>query len=146
MDSNCSLTAFIADNPVARLEQVEALIKNRVTVKRLHDQMSLSMLPDDVSAALPLYPALKNQGRKVQYFLWSRLQENDTATGEQWMREVGPGAVVIDTGYSGSIPNANRRVDPTASAFLLSSASEYLQLLLSHDHLSIVNNLEYFPS
>lgn len=95
--------------------------------------------------ALPLYPALRNQGRKVQYFLWSRLQENDKATGEQWLREVGPGAVVIDTGYAGSIPDAVRRIDPTASAYLLSSKSQYPQLLERNDHSAIVNNLEYFP-
>jgi hypothetical protein len=81
----------------------------------------------------------------VQYFLWSRLQENDKATGEQWLREVGPGAVVIDTGYAGSIPDAVRRIDPTASAYLLSSKSQYPQLLERNDHSAIVNNLEYFP-
>ena len=57
----------------------------------------------------------------------------------------GPGAVVIDTGYSGSIPDAIRKVDPTATAYLLSSASSYPQLLKRHDHSAIVDNLEYFP-
>ena len=111
-------------------------------VKEIPEEKTIVVLGRD---ALPLYPALRNHGRKVQYFLWSRLQEHDEATGEQWLREVGPGAVVIDTGYAGSIPDAIRKIDPTASAYLLSSASQYPQLLQRHDHSAIVNNLEYFP-
>ena len=61
------------------------------------------------------------------------------------VEEVWPGAVVIDTGYAGSIPDAIRKIDPTASAYLLSSASHYPQLLRRNDHQAIVNNLEYFP-
>ena len=263
------LRAFIADNPVERLALVEDLIRSKATVQRFHDQMSLSMLPDDVSRtildggevpvpeiigpmrnwqsgryfrellieqvragepvsrteieklavlarelasqrnvagqgdasvleqsgdggkrgsrdgasfqvtnpraieaakiinealeeilkeipqdktivvlgrdALPLYPALKNRGRNAQYFLWSRLQINDQTTEKQWRQEVGPEAVVIDTGYGGSILDAVNSIDPTVSAYLLSSSGVYPQLLKRHDHSSVVDNLEYFP-
>ena len=204
------LRAFVADQPAARLGLVEELIRQKVTAQRFRDQMSLSMLPDDIASklleissvpvsqilgpmrnwqsgayfrdllieqvasgqalsasklaglsarakelaltkagdgqsdlnragesdshapssktsfpitnpraieaaniineaieeilkeipenktivvlgrdALPLFPALKNRGRDAQYFLWSRLQGSDSATREQWLREVG---------------------------------------------------------
>ena len=192
------LSAFIADNPTSRLGIVEELIHNRATVQRIHDQMNLAMLPDDVASrlldsntaavpqiigpmrnwhsgayfrelliekvragetvsrfdiealslkaqemardtngaadqaqeaafpitnpraieaaniieeaieqilkeipegktivvlgrdALPLYPALRSNGSNAQYFLWSRLQEHDEATGKQWLKKSGP--------------------------------------------------------
>lgn len=95
--------------------------------------------------ALPLYPALRHSGRNAQYFLWSRLQGGDEATAKQWLQEVAPGAVAIDTGYAGSILDAINKIDPTTDAYLLSSSSKYPQLLKSDDHSAVVDNLEYFP-
>ena len=135
-------TSFPIINP--RAVEAAGIINEAIEeiVRTIPEDKTVVVLGRD---ALPLYPALRNQGRRTQYFLWSRLQENDNATGAQWLREVAPGAVVIDTGYAGSIPDAILRVDPTASAYLLSSSSKYPQLLKRHDHSSIVDNLEYFP-
>ncbi len=77
----------------------------------------------------PLLPLLRAQGHKVQYYLWSRLQIGDAKTESQWLKEVPPNAAVIDTGFRGSVLDAIRTVDPSASGYLLSSAGRYPQLL-----------------
>jgi hypothetical protein len=77
----------------------------------------------------PLAPVLKAQGRDVQYFMWSRLQLNDQATRAQWLKEVPPHAVVIDTGFNGSILNAIKTIDPSAQGLVIQSNGQYPQLL-----------------
>jgi len=62
--------------------------------------------------AWPVLPLLKARGRDVQYFMWSRLQNGDTATAKQWLKEVPPHAAVIDTGFSGTILKVIKEVDP----------------------------------
>ena len=91
-----------------------------------------------------LLPLLREQGRPVQYFLWSRLQGADAPTRNQWLKEVPPNSAVIDTGYSGSIINWIRNIDPSADGYLLSSAGKYPQLL-SGRQASNVQQIEYFP-
>ncbi len=66
-----------------------------------------------------LLPLLKEQGRPVQYFLWSRLQNSDAKTKAQWLKEVPPNAAVVDTGYSGSIIDWIRKIDAGAKGYLL---------------------------
>ena len=135
-------TSFRVTNP--RAIEAAKIISEAVDeiLKQIPEEKMIVVLGRD---ALPLYPALRNSGRNAQYFLWSRLQLNDERTKQQWRQEVGPESVVIDTGYAGSILDAIRGVDPTASAYLLSSLSEYPQLLKRHDHSAVVDNLEYFP-
>jgi hypothetical protein len=91
-----------------------------------------------------LLPLLRDKGRPVQYFLWSRLQGADLPTREQWLKEVPPNAAVIDTGYSGSIINWIRSIDPSASGYLLSSSGRYPQLLPGYGS-GKVQKIEYFP-
>ena len=42
----------------------------------------------------PLLPVLKAQGRSVQYFIWSRLQDSAN-TAPHWLKEVPPHAAVV---------------------------------------------------
>ena len=91
-----------------------------------------------------LLPMLREQGRPVQYFLWSRLQGADVNTMNQWLKEVPPNSAVIDTGYSGSIINWIRNIDPSADGYLLSSSGKYPQLL-SGLTAGRVKEIEYFP-
>ena len=87
----------------------------------------LVLLGRDMGFVLPF---LRSR-RPVQYFLWSSQQTRDEGTARQWRMEVPPNAVAIDTGYSGTIIDAIRRGDPTASGYLLSrsQSSKYSQLL-----------------
>ncbi len=72
--------------------------------------------------AWPLLPILRSTGREVHYFLWSRLQYHDKATKKQWLKEIPPGAAVIDTGFGGSIIDEIRKIDPGVTGYLISSA------------------------
>ena len=94
--------------------------------------------------AWPLLPVLRARGVDAQYFLWSRLNENDPNTLKQWLKEVPPGAVVIDSGFRGSVLDNIRKGDPTASGYLISafSSSKYDYLLKEPDHLDQVARLE----
>ncbi|HEY9868396.1 MAG TPA: RHS repeat domain-containing protein [Candidatus Obscuribacterales bacterium] len=94
--------------------------------------------------AWPLVPLLRSQGRQVQYFLWSRLQIGERTTTEQWLKEVPPGAVVIDTGYAGSILDDICRVDPTVEGHLVVSTGKYPQLW-NVDHKQVVATIERIP-
>ncbi len=97
--------------------------------------------------AWPLLPMLRLAGRDVQYFLWSRLQNHDAATKAQWLKEIPPGAAVIDTGYSGSIIDNIRSIDPTATGYLMSSNRPdlYPALLSTSDHHTQVGKIENLP-
>jgi hypothetical protein len=91
----------------------------------------------------PLLPALRDGTRDIQYFLWARLQIGDPATEARWLKEVPPNAAVIDTGFRGSVIDAIRRIDPTASGYLLSSVGRYPQLLRTPG--STIGRLEAYP-
>jgi hypothetical protein len=94
----------------------------------------------------PLVPLLRAQGREVQYFMWSRLQKNDEPTKQQWLKEVPPDAVVIDTGFHGSIINQIKEIDPNVTGFLMASHNKkvYPQLLGS-DFDDAVGQIEKLP-
>jgi hypothetical protein len=91
----------------------------------------------------PLLPLLRNRGRDARYFLWTRLQTEDLSTANQWLKEVPPGAAVVDTGFAGSVLDAISKYDNTASGYLLSSSGSYPQLLI--DHPEAVSNIESLP-
>ncbi|MBI4532428.1 MAG: hypothetical protein HY711_00660 [Candidatus Melainabacteria bacterium] len=93
----------------------------------------------------PLVPILRFHGRRVQYFHWSRLQLSDVPTQQQWLKEVPPDSVVIDTGYFGSILDAIRKVDRSIDGFLISSSGKYPQLYGGVSHADIVAQIERFP-
>lgn len=132
-------------------------------------------IPEDAPLILlgrdtwPLIPILRFGGRRCQYFLWSRLQGQatwdcepnychlgkieppsrlDKATKEQWLREVPPGAWVVDTGYQGSIPLAIATIDKEFKwqrTRLISSWGIIPQLHLERElsHEEIVNEIEH---
>ena len=96
--------------------------------------------------AWPLVPLLRAKGRDVQYFLWSRLQNNDQATQIQWLKETRPNSVVIDTGYAGSIIDAIRKIDPGVTGYLMSSeVHRYPGLLQASDARARVGEIEALP-
>ena len=97
--------------------------------------------------AWPLLPLLRQAGRDTHYFMWSRLQHGDEATKTQWLKEVPPNAAVVDTGYSGSVIDQIRLIDPSASGYLLSSRRDdlYPTLLNFSDHSNRVASMEGFP-
>jgi hypothetical protein len=74
-------------------------------------------------------PLLHALNRKVQYFPFSRLQLGDRLTKEQILREIPPGAVIIDSGLEGTIIDSMRGVDPSFSGSLMASTRHYPQLL-----------------
>ena len=77
----------------------------------------------------PLVPLLKARGRDVQYFMWTRLQNDDQATMNQWLKEVPPNSAVVDTGFMGTIFDAIGKIDPSATGYLMNSLTHYKQLL-----------------
>ena len=77
----------------------------------------------------PLVPLLKARGREVQYFMWTRLQNDDQATMNQWLKEVPPNSAVVDTGFMGTIFDAIGKIDPSATGYLMNSLTHYQQLL-----------------
>ncbi len=90
----------------------------------------------------PLLPVLRSRGRDARYFLWSRLQADDKATGKQWLKEVPPGAAVVDTGFAGTVLNAIARVDDSAQGYLLASSGAYPQLLTDFpNHVAAIEGL-----
>ncbi|MBS2006969.1 MAG: hypothetical protein JST01_08010 [Cyanobacteria bacterium SZAS TMP-1] len=96
--------------------------------------------------AWPLLPVLRARGRDAQYFMWSRLQNGDQPTKDQWLKEVPPGAVVVDSGFGGSIIDNIRHIDPSASGYLMSSSNpEYPTLISSDNHRSMVDQIEKLP-
>ena len=95
--------------------------------------------------AWPVLPLLKARGRDVQYFMWSRLQNGDTATAKQWLKEVPPHAAVIDTGFSGTILKVIKEVDPTSSGYLLSGSFTDFPQILGWRAYSKVKSIERIP-
>ena len=114
------------------------------TAKRLDET-----IPADQTIVLlgrdaePLLPILRQRRDNVQYFMWSRLQEKDAGTAAQWLKEVPPNAVVVDTGHVGTILNTIRKIDTYASGYLIHSAGKYPALL--GDSYKRVNDLERLP-
>lgn len=93
----------------------------------------------------PLVPILREHYEvPAHYFLFSRLQIGDKGTEEQWLREVPKGALVVDTGYVGSVLWAIQKIDPTASGVLLCSEGYYPQLRLEDNENSCAL-LEHIP-
>jgi len=97
--------------------------------------------------AWPLLPILRLSGRDVHYFLWSRLQANDAATKQQWLKEIPPNAAVVDTGYTGSIINTIKEIDPGVSGYLMHSnrPKVYPTLLTVADSESRIDDIETLP-
>ncbi|MBX9950291.1 MAG: hypothetical protein K2Y39_14070 [Candidatus Obscuribacterales bacterium] len=96
--------------------------------------------------AWPLVPILRERGRNAMYFLFSRLQLDDENTNKQWLREIPPGAAVIDSGYTGTIIKAIEKFDPSVSGYLMSAThSPYPRLLKSNLHSQKVSELEILP-
>ena len=74
--------------------------------------------------AWPVVAYLRSTGRRCQYFLCSRLQIRDESTSARWLAEVPPGALVLDTGYRGTIPEWLVRIDPTIVGAALMCADD----------------------
>lgn len=98
--------------------------------------------------ALPLVPVLYYQhGIPATYFFVARAEavKRPGALYWRWKREVPPGAIVIDTGFGGSIFNALRHMDPHfAYGGLMASAGLYPQLATG-DRVRAVDVLEDWP-
>ncbi|MBN8661138.1 MAG: hypothetical protein J0M35_12295 [Candidatus Obscuribacter phosphatis] len=97
--------------------------------------------------AWPLLPILKERGRNAMYFLFSRLQYDDESTKRQWLKEIPPGAAVVDTGFSGSIIKAIKKFDPTIGGYLMSTDGSTFPRLLAdpREHRRRVQDLEDLP-
>lgn len=97
--------------------------------------------------AWPLLPILKERGRNAMYFLFSRLQYDDEPTKRQWLKEIPPGAAVVDTGFSGSIIKAIKKFDPTVGGYLMSTDGSTFPRLLAdeREHRRKVQDLEDLP-
>ena len=93
----------------------------------------------------PLVPLLQDLGLPCSYFIFSRLQIGDEGTAAQWLKEIAPDALVVDTGYQGSIFEAIKVFDPTISGLLLSSSGEYPQVDLPYNHSEVVKEVEKLP-
>ncbi len=95
-------------------------------------------MPEDKPVVLlgrdtwPLMPLLRARGVQAQYFLWSRLNGEDPQTYKQWLKEVPPNSVVIDSGFSGSVIDKIRNKDNIATGLLMSSSDpqKYEQILV----------------
>jgi hypothetical protein len=127
---------------MANVEKICALLNESVNelVNRVPEDRTLVVLGRD---AWPLVPLLRARGRRTQYFLMSRLQTRDVMTANQYLREVPPHSVLVDTGYAGSIIDAVRQFDPTAAGVLMSSTGRYPALLKERERTAIVGELEY---
>lgn len=97
--------------------------------------------------AWPLVPILRERYglKKVHYFLFSRLQIGDKGTEVQWLKEIPKGALVVDTGYKGSIFDAIKVFDPSIKGVLISSSGKYPQLELNIPHKEVVQGIEKMP-
>lgn len=97
--------------------------------------------------AWPLVPLLRERYelKNIYYFLFSRLQIGDEGTKNQWIREIPKGALVVDTGYKGSIFNAIKTFDPSIKGVLISSSGDYPQLDLDIAHKEVVKGIEKMP-
>ena len=137
-----------ADSGASRLSVNEKAIAEAKTLEDAAREIR-SLIPADRPIVLlgrdswPLLPALRDGVRDIQYFLWTRLQIGDPATEARWLKEVPPYAAVIDTGFKGSVIDAIRKIDPSASGYLLSSVGRYPQLLRTPGF--TVGRLEAYP-
>ena len=93
----------------------------------------------------PLFPLIKRTGLPVQYFLWSRLQICDFDTEGQWLTEVPRGALVVDSGYVGSIFREIEKIDPSCQFVLVCSSSSYPELDLGGQNHQFCTALETLP-
>lgn len=96
--------------------------------------------------AWPLVPILRDRGIPVVYQMISRLSREDRATMEGYLAECLPGAIVVDTGYMGSLIDAIRVEDPSAQGLLMSSSGAYPEVNgLPIDNREIVERIEHSP-
>jgi len=73
----------------------------------------------------PVVAALRAVGLRVQYFHWARVTD-DWSAAQAWQAEIACGAVVVDSGFAGSIlDRIQRRACPSIRGLLLSTAGEY---------------------
>jgi len=110
--------------------------------KKIGKEQPIVLLGRD---AWPLVPILRERGHNAMYFLYSRLQHSDEKTRQQWLKEIPPGAAVVDTGYSGSIINAIKEFDPSITGYLLSTSGKRYTRLLDDDHSLKVSMIEGLP-
>ena len=95
----------------------------------------------------PLLPLLRELGVSCSYFIFSRLQVGDEGTEKQWLREVPPHSLVVDTGYRGSILDAIQVFDPSIKGVLLYSSGKYpaVGAMLNFKHSMVVAAIEKMP-
>lgn len=93
----------------------------------------------------PLVPLLQELDLPATYFIFSRLQIGDEGTKNQWLKEVSPEALVVDTGYAGSIFDAIMAFDPSINGLLLCSEGDYPEVSFSYNHAEVVKEIEKLP-
>ena len=136
-------SATTAEGQLELLTQILHSVADKISTT-VPKESSIVLLGRD---SWPLLPVLQDRGLKAQYFLWSRLQQDDAATRAQWLKEVPPDSRVIDTGYRGSIINWARETDDSVRGYLFSSSDKkrYEQLVPNKLASSSVSMLEGFP-
>ena len=129
---------YSLENPVqlAKLKTASDIMLDKFAPDR-----PLVMLARDMDAFTPL---LRASGRQTINFPFSRLQIRDPGTQAQWLAEVPPNAVVVDSKLFGSIFDDIARFDPTIEPYLLQSKSKYPELAASGGY-DLANAVEYFP-
>lgn len=70
-----------------------------------------------------LAPVWKLRGHPAQVFHWARITEWNNVIG-RWKKEVPPNALVVDTGFSGTIPAMIYVLDPWFGGAVLITAKE----------------------
>jgi hypothetical protein len=124
---------------------MECIVRTSNYVARHHQKRAVVVLGRD---AWPCVPYLREvMGLPAQYFLLSRVHRDhsgETAEG-RWLREVPPGALVVDTGYAGSIIDFIRTFDPSVEGALMSSLGHYPQILEGINHYDLVEEVEHLP-
>jgi hypothetical protein len=144
MQPNQNVVQPLAETPLEAESSAEAFVHTADSIiKELPADQPIVLLGRD---AWPLLPVLRARGRDAQYFMWSRLQYSDAPTQKQWLKEVPPGAAVVDTGFNGSIIDNIKKIDPSVSGYLMSSLNHrYPTLLHTTNHNGIVSELELLP-
>lgn len=112
------------DEAVSTHAEVWVETANKIKALAGHTRRPVVVLGRD---GWPLIPILREMGMEAQYFLWSRISD-DAAMGKLWLREVPPGAIVVDTGFAGSIIDRIKRQDPTVVGYLMSTEGKYPSL------------------
>jgi hypothetical protein len=93
----------------------------------------------------PFTSLLRANGRNTINFPFSRSQIGNISTARQWMAEVPPNSVVIDSKLNGTVHDAIKAIDPTAEPYLLQSKSPYPALLTQWPLNKLADWIEVFP-